>query len=421
MDPDLRLRMSDRVVPRRLARTVAVALLAVAAGGCAGTRSFTIPPAAPALREPAHKVSAGVGIYFSPDVPGRVASQQIGGAEGPTTYLLPIGDAVVDTYSALLPRLFQRVERVYAPAPPPGSDLAGILEVDLGNVGMALPTAFETRPCQVSVEEAFTLRDRRGAVVASWSASGAGEEPRGAIVQCGGQAAASALERAAEEFLRALSDDPQVRAWIAASGSKPWPAEEPGELRRTLAQSSESTEPEHPAVRTFGVYGGVGYFLPASGTSLTSPQGGLALLLGWTWRPLAWVGLNLEAQNLASTYGTGAPGSLDRIDLNQTTFAPMVRFSWPTGIVEPWVSFGPALDFAYLNGTAGDTSVSSYQSHFIFGAQAAAGLEVVVTPSVELGARWQWLFAYADLSALSTSTAPLGGQSFTVTGGYYWP
>jgi len=413
--------MSERVVRRRLART-AVAL-AVASSGCAGTRSFTIPPAAPPLSEPAHKIAAGVGLYFSPDVSGRVASQKIGGAEGPTDYRLPIGDAVVDTYSALLPRIFQRVERVYAPIPPQGSDLSAVLEVGLAGVDLALPSAFETRPCQVTVEQAFTLRDRRGSVLASFTASGTGEEPRGAIVQCGGQAAAAALSSAAEGFVRGLSENPGARAFIAASGSKAWAAEEAGgEGRRTLARASESVEPEHPPARTFGVYGGAGYFLPASSSSLTSPQGGLELLLGWTWRPLPWVGLNLEAQNLASTYGTGPAGSQDRVDVNQTTFAPMVRVALPVGWVEPWAAFGPALDFAYLYGVPGDlTSVSSYQSRFLFCAVAAAGVEVAVTPNVELGARWQWLFAYADFSALGSGTAPLGGQAFTVTGGYYWP
>ncbi|HVP67649.1 MAG TPA: hypothetical protein VMT17_10350 [Anaeromyxobacteraceae bacterium] len=407
--------MTDRAAPTRLGSRLFPALLALAAGGCAGTRSFTIPAAIPALGASGRKVPTAVGVYFSPDVPGRVASQEVSGAEGPTKYLLPIGDAVVDTYLSLLPRLFDRVERVSTAGPPPsGSDLSGVLEVGLARVDMALPTAFETRPCRVSIEQEFTLRDRGGTVVATWKASGSGEEPRGAIVQCGGQAASSALEGAAEGFVRGFSDDPAAHAWIVSVSGKRAPIEGPSEVTRALARASETTEPEHPEVRTFGVYGGGGYFWPSPpGGHLPTAQGGIELLLGASWRPLPWLGLNLEAQNLSSSYGPA-------VDLNQTTFAPLARFTWPLGFAEPWVAAGPVLDFAYMSWLQTGSTTQTNQSRFLFGGQVAAGIDFIVSPSVELGARWQWLLAYADFG-VTTGSAPVGGQSVAVTGGYFWP
>jgi len=408
--------MPERAVPRRLASPLAAGLAAALTAGCAGTRTFTIPAASPVLATPARKVPAAVGVYFPPDVPGRVATEEVSGAEGPTKYRLLIGDAVVDTYLALLPRLFQRAERVDNPGPPPaGSQLSGVLEVGLGRVDLALPTAFETRPCRVSLEQQYTLRDRAGAVVATLKASGSGEEPRGAIVECGGQAASSAIERAAEQFVREFANDPAAHAWVVALGGKPSLAEGPGEVTRTVARASESTEPETSEGRAFGVYGGGGYFWPSSpGSHLPSPQGGFDLLLGAAWRPLFWLGVNLEAQNLSSAYSAA-------VDLNQTIFAPLARFTWPLGVVEPWAAAGPVLDFAYMTWLPAGTTTQLNQSRFLFGGQVAAGVDVVVSANVELGARWQWLFVYGDFGAVVNGTAPLGGQSVAVTGGYFWP
>jgi len=421
--------MSESVVPRRLARA-AGALLALALAGCAGSRSFTIPPASPAIREPARQVPAALGVYYPPETSGRVAKQVIGGAEGSAEYSLPIGDGLVDTYTAFLPRLFQRVERVSSPAPPPGSSLDGVLEISLGSVALSLPSAFETRPCQVSLEESFTLRDHAGAVVATWKATGNGTDPRGAIVQCGGKAASLALEDAAQDFVRGFASDPAAHAWMVARGGKPLPGE-PDEVRHTLAHESESIEGE-TLLRTFGVYGGGGYFWPgATESHLSSPQGGFALVLGVTWRPLPFLGVNFEAENLSSSYGTdnavppaGTVALGDRFNLNQTLFAPSVRFSWPVSILEPWVALGPVLDFGYLSwvgsGTSGYVTTSS-ESRFVVGAQVGGGVDVVVTPSVELGARWQWLWTYADFGSLSNGSTFIGGQSVMVTGGYFWP
>jgi len=422
--------MHARAPQRGLAGTAA--LLALAATGCAGTRSFAIPPptlpAVPAGRE----LPAAVGVYYPPDVSGRVASQEISGPEGPTKYLLPIGDALVDSYMTLLPRVFRRVERVGTPGPlPAGLDLDGVIEIGLGEVDVSLPSAFETRPSRVTVRETFTLRDRSGEVVARWSAAGSGEQPRAAIVQCGGDAASDALAAAAEDFVRGLSDEPAVRAWLA-QGGKAWVAvDQPNEVRRTLAhETSESVDAEQ-VVRVFGVYGGGGYFFPVqNAANLTSPQGGIALLLAWTWRPLPWLGLDLQAQNLGSSYGAGTINvppftSLgDRINLNQTLFAPLVRFAWPVWIAEPWAAGGPVLDFANMTLSASTASgIGETISHgrFAFGALVEAGVDVVVSRSVEIGARWQWLWVQADFGSLSNGTASVGGQSVVVTGGYYWP
>jgi hypothetical protein len=50
---------------------------------------------------------------------------------------------------------------------------------------------------------------------------------------------------------------------------------------------------------------------------------------------------------------------------------------------------------------------------------------VVVTRNVEVGARWQWVFARVDLSSLpgmsGLSAVNSGGQSILLTGGYFWP
>ncbi len=424
--------MHARLSDRRLAGAAAT-LLALAAAGCAGTRSFAIPPPSlPAIAE-GHQLDAAVGVYFPPETAGRVASQDIAGPEGPTKYLLPVGDAVVDAYTSLLPRVFRRVERVGTPGPvPTGLDLDAVLEVALGPVDVSLPSAFETRPCRVTVHETFTLRDRSGEVVATFTAAGSGEQPRAAIVQCGGDAASEALGAAAEEFVRALSDEPALRAWLAGRG-KSWVAvDQPSEVRRTLAhETSESLETE-PELRVFGVYGGGGYFFPVqTATHFSSPQGGLALLLAWTWRPLPWVGLDLQAQNVGSSYGTdlavppaGFTSFGDRINLNQTLFAPTVRFAWPVWIAEPWVGGGPVLDFANLTWIASTTSglgQTISHSQFAFGLLAGAGVDLVVSSNVEVGARWQWLWVQADFGSLSSGSASVGGQSVMVTGGYFWP
>jgi hypothetical protein len=365
-------------------------------------------------------VPAAVGVLYGPDTAGKVAVQVTEGPEGQTRYQLPVGDALVDGYQTLLPLVFRRAERVGVSTLPAGSDLDGTLEIALDEAQVALPAPTETRPCRVGVAESFTLRDRAGAVVARWSATGDGQVPRGATVDCGGAAAAAALQSAEAQMVRGLEDRREVRAWLAGMG-RTW--EEPGsptEARRTLARSSDESLLEEPEPRAFGVYGGVGYFFPQATSGADSTAGGLSLLLGGSWRPLHWFGMALEAQNLSSSVGTA--------DLNQTLLSVLARFTWPFSILEPWVAGGMVLDFlaaSTFTTSPGGFATKATANQFAPGGIVAAGLDVVVTRNVEVGARWQWAFARGDLSSLpgmaGLNAVNCGGQSVLLTGGYFWP
>jgi hypothetical protein len=365
-------------------------------------------------------IPASVGVLYGPDTAGKVAVQVTEGPEGQTRYEVPVGDALVEGYTVLLPRVFQRVERVSGRSLPTDSPLDGTLEITLENAQVAFPAPSETRPCRVGVVVSFTLRDRAGAVVATWNATGSGQVPRGATVDCGGEATASALHVAEVGMLRGLEDRREVRAWIAGMGRSWEPPGEPTEARRTLARSSDESVLEEPDPRLFGVYGGVGYFIPQTTSGAPAPEGGLSLLLGGAWRPLRWFGVALEAHNLSS--------SIASADLNQTLLCVLARFTWPIAIVEPWVAGGMFLDFVYASQfttSPGGFATKSTASQFAPGGIVAGGLDVVVTRNVEVGARWQWAFARADLSALPGSSTlnsvNAGGQSVLVTGGYFWP
>jgi hypothetical protein len=422
----------------RLASPRATALgaaLALAAAGCAGTRSFTIPPVDAAGFEGGRRIPASVGLHFPSGVAGRVATQEVKGPEGETRYVLPVGEAVVETFATLAPRLFEKATRVgMGGAAPPGSGLDGLLEVDLGDVGVSLPTVMQTGTCQVSVRQTFTLRDARGSQVARWEANGTGDVPRTALVTCGGEAAARALEENAAVLVRGLQTDPAVRSWVGKLGRTWDPPGSDREVRRTWSPESGEGEggPEPLAPRTFGVYGGGGGTWPVSSQGqLPSAQGGAALALGGTWRPEHWMTLEAQAQYLGSSYSAAAavrpPGYTSfaaQLDLNQTMLSLLVRLGWPIGIVEPWAGGGPVFDFGLLSWPAASTSglpttVSS--SAFGVGAVAAVGVDVAVGRNVVLGARWSWLWCQLDFGSLSNGRAPVGGQSLLVAGGYAWP
>jgi len=438
--------MTPPTTSRRLAgpagsiagRLLAAALVAapvLLAGGCAGTRTFTIPPVDAAGLEGGGRIPVAVGIHYPAGLPGRTAVQEVKGAEGETRYVLPVGEAVVDTWEALAPRLFERTEKVpLGGALPPGSGLDGVLDVELGDVGVALPTVMQTGACRVTVQQTFTLRDARGEIVARWEATGQGEEPRGALVTCGGSAAARALDAAAEVAVHGLATDPAVRGWVSRLGRKWEPPGPAREVRRTWTRETGEAGDAHPetAPRSFGVYGGAGYFWPVSSAGrLPGAQGGLALTLGATWRPLRWLGLDAQAQNLSSSYSSalaqlpaGYVEGSSQLQANQTLLALLVRLGWPVGIVEPWVGGGPVLDFGLLSWPAASstglpTTISS--TAFAVGATASAGVDVAVSRYVLLGARWSWLWCQMDFGSLSQGAASLGGQSLFVTGGYYWP
>jgi hypothetical protein len=128
----------------------------------------------------------------------------------------------------------------------------------------------------------------------------------------------------------------------------------------------------------------------------------------------------LEAQNLSSTIETA--------DLNQTLLAVLARFTWPFSILEPWVAGGVVLDFmaaSTFTTSPGGFATKATANQFAPGGIVAAGLDVVVTRNVEVGARWQWVFARVDLSSLpgmsGLSAVNSGGQSILLTGGYFWP
>jgi hypothetical protein len=239
-------------------------------------------------------------------------------------------------------------------------------------------------------------------------------------VDCGGEAAASALHVAEVAMLRGLEEQREVHTWIAGMG-RTW--DSPGEAteaRRTLARASDEVPPEEPDPRLFGVYGGVGYFIPQSTSGAPSPTGGLSLLLGGAWRPLRWMGVALEAQNFSSSIGTN--------DLNQTLLCILARFTWPFSILEPWVAGGMFVDFASatrFTTSPGGFATKDTTNQFVPGAMVAGGVDVVVTRNVEVGARWQWAFARVDLpsptGSQGTTNVNTGGQSVLVTGGYFWP
>jgi hypothetical protein len=312
------------------------------------------------------------------------------------------------------------VERVSSRTLPAGSDLEGTLEIALADAQVSLPAPSQTHPCRVAVAETFTLRDRAGAEVATWTASGSGQVPRGATVDCGGEAASAALHAAEVQMARGLEDRREVRAWLAGMG-RTWDGPgAPDEARRTLARAGDESLLEEPDPRVFGVYGGVGYFFPQATTGADATQGGLSLLLGGAWRPLRWLGLALEAQNLSSAIATA--------DVNQTLLSVLARFTWPFSILEPWVAGGMVLDFvaaSQFTTTPGGFATKATANQFVPGGIVAAGLDVVVSRNVEVGARWQWAFARLDLSALpgtpGMTNANGGGQSVLVTGGYFWP
>jgi opacity protein-like surface antigen len=413
-------------------RAAAPLLLALAAG-CAGTRTFVIPPVEASGLDAGRQVPAAVGLAFPSSVPGRTAIQVSTGVEGETRYVLPIGDAVVDAYAGLAPRLFERVQRVPAGvALPPEAQLDGVLEVDLGEVSVALPTAGQSGPCRVTLQQTFTLRDAKGDLVARWEALATGQVARGALVDCGGTAAADALDGAAASLVRGLDSDPAVRAWLARLGRKWEPPGTPRDVRRSWRVEPEP-EGEEPAARTFGVHGGVGYFWAASSDGhLPDAQGGLVLGLGAAWRPLPWLGLDLQVDNLSSSYastlarlppGFVPPGS-PRLELNQTLLAARVRLAWPIGIVMPWVGGGPVIGFGLLSWPAASVSglpdnVSS--TSFGYGAVAGAGVDVAVVRNVVLGARWSWLWCWMDFGDLSRGNTSAGGSVLVLSGGYYWP
>jgi hypothetical protein len=422
-----------RPPPHPRAARIAPVLLAVAvAAGCAGTRSFTIPRPTVAGFPGGRPVPAAVGVFHASDLAGRTAEQEISGPEGETRYVLPIGEAVVETYDDLLPRLFERVQRVpFAGPVPPGAALDGVLEVGLGPVTMSLPPATQTGPCRVTVRQAFTLRDARGETVASWQGAGSGEEPRGALVDCGGRAAAHAIEAAAGTLRHGLSSDPAVRAWLAKLGRKWDPEAAPGGVTRTLARAEEEPEVE-PEPRTFGVHGWGGYVWPAASAGhLEEPKGGLALALGGTWRPLRWLGVELVATNLSTSYSSalaipppGFTSFSDRLELNQTQLAALARLGWPVWILEPWVGAGGMVGFGLLSWPAAASSGlpdTIRSSAFCGGPVVGAGLDAVVTRNVQLGARWTWLWCKMDLGSLSQGTATVSGNTLLLGGGYWWP
>jgi hypothetical protein len=388
-----------------------------------------VPPVDAPGPESGRQLPAAVGLAFPSSLPGRTATQVARGPEGETRYVLPIGDAVVDTYASLAPRLFERVQRVAPGAElPPEARLDGALEVDLGEVAMSLPTANQAAPCRVSLRQTFSLRDAKGGLVARWDAAGSGEAPRGAFVDCGGKAAAGALAEAAAALSRGLDGDPAVRAWLAGMGRRWDPPGAPREVRQTWR--AEPDEEAVAASRVFGVSGGVGWFFAASSEDhLPGAQGGLALSLGATWQPWPWLALDLRLDNLSSTYSSAlvqpAPsGPVGTLTLNQTLFAPVARLGWPIGIVFPWAGGGPIVGIGVLSGppAAGDGVTSSSSStSFAYGALAGAGVDVAVTRNVVLAARWSWVWTWMDLGGLSRGATEAGGSALVVSGGYFWP
>jgi opacity protein-like surface antigen len=416
---------------RGLRPAAALALLALAAG-CAGTRTFVIPPVDAAGLESGRQIPAAVGLAFPSSLAGRTAVQVSKGAEGESRYVLPIGDAVVETYGALAPRLFESVQRVpLGVSPPADAHLDGVLEVDLGEVTVSLPTAGQPSPCRVTVQQAFTLRDAKGVVVARWDALATGEASRGALVDCGGTAAADALDGAAASLVRRLDTDPAVREWLTRMGRKWEPPGSPRDVRRSWRAGPEEEE-TGPAPRTFGVHGGVGYFWAASSSGhLPQAQGGLVLGVGAAWRPMSWLGLDLQLDNLTSSYSSALarlpPGFVQgssRLELNQTLLGVRLRLAWPIGIVTPWAGGGPVIGLGVLSWPA--ASASGYpdsisSAAFAYGLSAGAGLDVAVTRNVVLGARWTWLWSWTDFGSLSGGTAQVGGNVLVVSGGYYWP
>jgi hypothetical protein len=75
--------------------------------------------------------------------------------------------------------------------------------------------------------------------------------------------------------------------------------------------------------------------------------------------------------------------------------------------------------------TPGGFATKATANQFAPGGLVAAGLDVVVSRNVEVGARWQWAFARVDLSSLpgmsGLNAVNSGGQSILLTGGYFWP
>jgi opacity protein-like surface antigen len=422
---------AERPVASRGAAIALLALVALAAG-CAGTRTFVIPPVEASGLDAGRQIPAAVGLAFPSSVPGRTAVQVSTGAEGETRYVLPIGDAVVDTYAALAPRLFERAERV-----PLGVDLPaearldGTLEVDLGEVTVALPTAGQAAPCRVTVQQTFTLRDAKGGLVARWDVLATGEVARGALVDCGGKAAADAVDGAAATLVRRLDSDPAVREWLGRMGRKWEPPGTPRDVRQSWRAGPDPEAPE-PAARTFGVHVGAGYFWATSSSDhLPQAEGGLVLGLGASWQPMPWLGVELQLDNLSSSYSSviaalppGYVSGSTRLELNQTLLAMQLRLGWPIGIVTPWAGGGPVIGFGLLSWPAATVSglpdeLSS--TAFGYGAVLGAGVDVAVTRNVVLGARWSWLWCWMDFGNLSRGSAPVGGSVLVVSGGYYWP
>ncbi|BDG05096.1 hypothetical protein [Anaeromyxobacter oryzae] len=432
---------------------IACAIVALACGGCTFTHRETIPQ--PVVEPPpARRIEANVGVRFEPGL-----AERSGVASGPgwgwtsVRSVTPVGRSVEALCDRLLPSVFARTKPLSATASPEGVD--AVLDVRLAAFELRSPSGFDATACRASIALGWELSTPTGEPIARWTTETVGEQQPPPLGSCIGDAVALALQDAGRAFVDRLLSDAAVRAWTDRRGiavvaapepprapppppsepegaPEPWAtaASEPGPVSPAAPRPVVKAAPQTPGASALRA--AVGWFSPR-GTpgALDDPSGGIALLLGGTYRPRPWLGVDLDL-----TYGYGQfssstappPGTFEtkgsRMSLSSLGLGAGVRGIAPLGILRPWAGGGVTVLVSKLTlaGTTLGFPGEVAESGVTGGVYAAAGLDLAVEKTWLLGGQCRWLFAEQDFGRLSAGqTGSIGGRMCVAAVSRTWP
>ena len=189
---------------KRTPGLLGVALIALA--GCGNSsRAFYVEVEAvaevPPLIEP---LPATVGVYYSPEFRAFAGSKTVRSRDSVVSYHFALGEPSTALFDWVMPAAFEKTLKVRAKPPLSGGagDLDGVIEPRINGFTLT------------SISYEITLYAPSGAVIASLSANGSypGEiyGDRRAM-----QAMSTAMRDASAAFLTKVSEQPQIKQWIA--------------------------------------------------------------------------------------------------------------------------------------------------------------------------------------------------------------
>ncbi|WP_242342848.1 hypothetical protein [Anaeromyxobacter terrae] len=401
---------------------------------------------------PARRIEATVGVRFEPGLARREdVSSRPGWAWTSVRSVAPVGRSVEAMCDRLLPAVFAGTRPLSATAPPEGID--AVLDVRLAAFELRAPEGFDATACRATVALGWELSTAAGEPIARWTTETVGEQPPPALGSCIGDAVALALQEAGRAFVDRLLSDASVRAWMDSRGiaavpapelprappapsprepegaQDPW-ATEAGEPRPVLPRPVVKAAPQMPGTLAFR--GALGWFSPRGEPgALDEPSGGIALLLGATYRRMQSLGVDLDL-----TYGYGQfssttappPGMFetksDRMSLSSLGFAAGIRGIAPLGILQPWAGAGVALLVSKVTLTGATLGFPGEvtESGVTGGAYVAAGLDLAVEKTWLVGGQCRWTFAEQGFRRLSAGrTGSIGGPMCLAAISRTWP